>query len=271
MALRIPRTVVILMFVVLAGAGALGFAIHATQPRPTPAMRGYTLAQTLGCFGCHGPGGTGGVRNPGSEEGEVPAWDGGTAMMYVENEGEIREWILYGRPQRLATAPGDADSIGTGNDRRLDTGESPDLPLRMLAYRGVVSDNELEDLVAYYKAVSAIESLPPDAREGLQSARRLGCFGCHGPGGRVGSQNPSSLKGYIPPWQGDDFSELVKNEMELRQWILEGKIDRFEGNPIARFFTRRQVIRMPAYERVVSDAELDALVAYIHWLQVSDD
>jgi hypothetical protein len=31
--------------------------------------------------------------NPGSEEGTVPAWAGGTAMMYLQNEGEIREWI----------------------------------------------------------------------------------------------------------------------------------------------------------------------------------
>jgi cytochrome c553 len=268
MAPRIPRTVVVLIVVVLAGAGALGIAIHATRPRPTPAMRGYSLAQTLGCFGCHGSGGTGGIRNPGSKEGEVPAWDGGTAMMYIEDEGEIREWILDGRPRRLAKEPHATDSIGAGDDR---SGRSPGLPLRMLAYRDVVSDDELNDLVAYYKAVSGVEPVPPEAREGLQLARRLGCFGCHGPGGRVGSQNPSSFKGYIPPWQGDDFSELVKNEKELRQWILEGKIDRLEGNPVARFITRRQVIRMPAYERVVNEADVDALVAYIHWLQTLDD
>src|SRR5882724_8308094 len=40
----------------------------------TPAVRGYRLAAGVGCFSCHGPGGNGGTKNPGSEEGEVPAF-----------------------------------------------------------------------------------------------------------------------------------------------------------------------------------------------------
>jgi hypothetical protein len=56
------------------------------KPRLTPALRGAQLAEELGCFACHGLRGTGGIPNPGSEEEEVPAWDGGTAMMYVKNE-----------------------------------------------------------------------------------------------------------------------------------------------------------------------------------------
>jgi hypothetical protein len=42
------------------------------------------------------------VPNIGTTEGEIPAWDGGMAMMYVKDEKEIREWILDGRPWRLA-------------------------------------------------------------------------------------------------------------------------------------------------------------------------
>ena len=97
-------------------------------------------------------------------------------------------------------------------------------------------------------------------------ASRFGCFGCHGPGGRIGSRNPRSFKGYIPPWHGKDFGDLVRNEDELRHWILDGKIDRFESNLLARYFTRRQVIQMPAYRSVLDDGEINAVVAYIQWL-----
>jgi mono/diheme cytochrome c family protein len=225
-------------------------------PKLTPELRGLVVADRLGCFACHGPGGVGGVPNPGSEVKEVPAWDGGTAMMYVENEAEIREWILYGRPQRLAERherPARADSAGAP-------------PLHMPAYEGVVSEADLEDLVAYYKAVSAFDTPPPEAREGYRAAKSLGCFGCHGPGGLVGSSNPKSFKGYIPPWRGRDFEELVRNEAELRQWVLDGTIDRLESSRVARHYMRRQVIRMPAFRDALQPGELDAIVRYIQWL-----
>ncbi len=137
----------------------------------------------------------------------------------------------------------------------------------MPAFADIISDRELEDLVAYYKAVAAFDKPSGAARQGYRVASRLGCFGCHGPGGRVGAKNARSFKGYIPPWQGKDYAELVKNEGELRQWIVEGTTDRFESNPLARFFTQRQVIQMPAYGDILEEEELDALVAYIRWLQ----
>ena len=103
------------------------------------------------------------------------------------------------------------------------------------------------------------------ALRGFAVAQNNGCFACHGPGGRVGSTNPGSFEGYIPPWQGEDYAELVRNDDELRNWILHGKIDRLESNPVARFFTRRQVIQMPAYRDVLTDSELESLMSYIEW------
>jgi len=231
---------------------AVALVRHVRAPRLTAELRGRALAEQYGCFACHGPGGTGGVANPLSDEKEVPAWDGGTAMMYVESEDEIREWIRDGIPRRLASREvGDSSAA---------------LPLRMPAFGDLLNDRELDDLVAYYKAVADYGPMPQDAREGYRAAKRLGCFGCHGPGGRVGASNPRAFKGYIPPWRGDDFAELVKNEDELRAWIRDGRIDRLERNALARYFTRRQVIEMPAYREVVTDEELDALVVYIDWV-----
>ena len=241
-----------------AGGAALGFASYVATPRLTPELRGYDLAERFGCHGCHGPRGTGGVPNPKSREQEIPAWDGGTAMMYVNDESEIREWILDGHPRRLAREHHSHADIG-GERRR-------DLPIRMPAFRGVIDDGELADLVEYYKAMAVWDAPPDAAHRGYTVAAQKGCFGCHGPGGMIGGRNPNSFKGYIPPWHGKDFAELVKNEEELRRWIRKGSIPRLEGNPLARFFTRRQVIQMPVYDDVLTQAEEDDIVAYIHWL-----
>lgn len=238
---------------VAAVVAALAY-LYLRRPHLTPELRGERLARELGCVGCHGPGGTGGTPNPGSDEQEVPAWDGGTSMMYVETESEIREWILYGQPRRLSERPPNEDD----HEHAL---------LDMPAFEEIISEKELEDLVAYYKAVAVFNPMPQEIREGYRAAEAHGCFGCHGPGGLVGTSNPRSFKGYIPPWRGPDFGELVRSEDELREWILDGNIARLESNPFARFFTDRQIVQMPAYEGRLSESQLESIVDYIQWLQ----
>ena len=303
---RAHLSVITLAALVLGGLAAWGFFNYSRAPRLTPELRGYELAEQLGCHGCHGPRGTGGIANPGARDGEVPAWDGGMAMMFVKSEDEIREWILEGRPWRLvmrdsleARAKEDAraaehrallDSLtAAGVDsgaatleadrrvkvdanellsRRLSSSRAqiPSLPLRMPAYRGVITDKQLADLIAYYKVVADFDEMPEDARAGYHAARELGCFGCHGPGGLVGVKNPRSFKGYIPPWRGNDYRELVRGDEELRSWILDGKIARLEQNRAATFFTRRQVVKMPAYRSVVADSTLAEVLGYVKWV-----
>lgn len=243
----------------LLAAGVWGAYWYATTPRLTDEIAGYQLAEKLGCHGCHGPRGTGGTPNPKSDESEVPSWDGGTTMMYAKNEHELREWILDGVPRRLAEEHEHAHSHGPGDEPRA-------LPIRMPAFRHVISERELELLVAYVKAVAYWDTIPDAARQGRRAAAGLGCFGCHGPGGMLGVANPGSFKGYIPPWRGKDFDELVRDEDELRSWILDGKIARFESNRLARFFTRRQAVQMPPYRDVVSEQDLNDIVTYIQWL-----
>ena len=74
-------------------------------PRDNPAQRGRALAAQLGCFNCHGPGGTGGVPNPGSKTGEVPSFHEGTIMMYAHDDQDLREYILDGAPAAKLRAP----------------------------------------------------------------------------------------------------------------------------------------------------------------------
>ena len=219
----------------------------------TPAMRGRLLAERLGCFACHGPGGQGGVYDPGTGA-LVPGWTWGDAAMYVRDEDDIREWILYGEP------------VGWEADGGRDGDREPLVP--MPAYEAHLTARQLEDLVTLFTAISGWAPEMSDAAyEGWKTSLRLGCFGCHGPSGMGGMSNPGSFKGHIPAWDGNEFGELVRDETELRAWILDGRIERLWSDPVARHFLDGQVIEMPAYRDHISDAELDALTSYVKWLR----
>jgi mono/diheme cytochrome c family protein len=218
-------------------------------------QRGYRVADEKGCFTCHGPGGHRGMANPGHVLEDVPPWSGGLMTMYAESEDEIREWILDGMPRRIREDPEQA---------KLRANAVVPMP----AWRGLLSRGELDDLVAYVKAVSDFDA-PNDERAeaGRQAALKYGCFNCHGPQGRGSMPNVRAFKGYIPAWDGADFPELVRDDSELREWILDGRARRLQDNRLARFFLDRQPIPMPAYRGHISDAEVDAIAAYIRWLR----
>src|SRR6266436_8295489 len=116
----------------------------------TPARRGQRLAGELGCFSCHGPGGGGGTKNPGSEEGTVPAFTERTQMMYVKTTDDLREYVLDGAPRRKRD---DADYRA----------KMEKAALHMPAYRSFVSAAQVDDLVTFLRAASG-QLLPDEAR-----------------------------------------------------------------------------------------------------------
>ena len=224
----------------------------------TPAQRGFQVALEAGCFSCHGPNGIGGVKNPGNQDGEVPGFAEGMQMMWAKSEDEIRDYILDGAPVRKR------------NDPEFEA-ETAKWLLKMPAYRGYLSEGEVDDLVAYIGAVSGLIT-PPDEQtaDGLELAYRFGCFDCHGPMGAGGVGNRGSLKGYIPGWWGDDYRDLVRDEAELKEWIVDGRSERLENHPIAPYFTRGQRIQMPAYGERLNDKQLAALMAFVQWVNRGD-
>ena len=243
-----------LAIVAAAEGAALGFvswrgrALRAAGG--TPISRGRALAEAMGCFGCHGAGGGLPIPNPGSKSGEVPAWTGGTWMMWNKGEADVRAWIADGHPE----------------GRKPD----PNALLRMPAYGRFVRGRDLDDLVAYVLAVSQFGAAPSAAVDaGHEAAYRLGCFGCHGPEGRGLVENPGSFKGYVPSWDGPDYPDLVRGPDEFRQWVRNGVCDRLKDNPAARAFLERQAIRMPAFGDRASDSDLDALAAYVAWVRAT--
>jgi mono/diheme cytochrome c family protein len=239
---------VLLVLLALAGLGTLAW----WRPHNVgPAQRGARLAAERGCLSCHGPGGR--LADPDGTRGigSAPSFDHDDVVEYARTEAEIREWILDGKPHRLREEPA--------------AGPAP--LLQMPAWRDRLAPAEVDHLVAYVKAVSDFDPVPAVAAAGRDVAARLGCFSCHGQGGRFDSPNPGSLKGYVPAWSGADFEELARDDAEIREWIRDGGPKRLRENPVAAFFFRRQSIRMPAYADRVSEDEVRQVTAYIRWLR----
>jgi mono/diheme cytochrome c family protein len=243
-----------LLALVLAVAGVVGVRAWRAKDRGS-VHRGWAVAESHGCFTCHGAGGHRGMTNPGYGLEDIPPWSGGLITMYADNETEIREWIQDGVTKRVRADP---------EQMKLREGAA----IKMPSFRQVLSEGELAAVVAYVKAVSDFEKPEEEKAEaGRQVAIKYGCFNCHGPQGRGALDNPGSFKGYVPAWDGPDYAELVRSDDEARQWIQDGRARRLQENPLARFFLDRQKVPMPAYRKHLAAADIDALLAYIHWLR----
>lgn len=246
-----PRLLsILLVLAVVAGLVVVWW----TRPRLTAAERGRRLAGELGCFGCHGPGGIRGASNPGRKDRTVPTYED-DVMMYADDAAGVRAWIRDGStPKRRASESW---------RREREAGA-----LRMPAFGRRISEHELDDLVAFVLVTSG-EPEPADslAKAGHERAAALGCTGCHGAGGRFAQPNPGSLKGYVPPWDGPDFPELVRDRDEFEQWVRDGRSRRFREQPLAGAFLDRAALHMPAYERHLAPGDLAALWAYVGWVR----
>ena len=215
--------------------------------------KGWEIAEREGCFNCHGPMGKGKVPNPGTKG--IPGFQNFTFMMSIHSEAELEAWIMEGAPSRLR----EKSEYQAGLEKRA---------VVMPAYSGRLTPYELEAVKAFFVGVSGVVFPPKGpAEEGFKVAQRAGCFGCHGPSGRLDVPNIGSFVGRIPAWNGPDYPELVRDELELRQWILDGAPARIISNPMAQFFTNRAALKMPGYKGLITDVEVEHLMAYIQWLR----
>jgi len=111
-------------------------------PDEQRAAHGAELAAEFGCFACHGPLGAGGLPNPRSLKGYVPAFWGADFDDLVRDDGELRAWIAKGESPRLADHP-----IASRFLRRQ--------VIKMPAYGRFVPDADLDALVAYVRWIHA--------------------------------------------------------------------------------------------------------------------
>ena len=238
--------------VILGIAGAVILRATLFRSHLPPAERGRRIAEREGCFACHGPGGIHGAPNPGSPAG-VP--DFGSDELRQASDHVIREWVR------------DGISAVRANDEEWLKRRAAAV-LEMPAFGDKVTQGELDDLVAFVKTAGEINPpTTPLERRGYDRARELGCFGCHGPGGRLSLPKPGSLKGYIPSWDGEDFPQVVVGRDEFDQWVKHGISDRFKDSPFASVYLERATIQMPAFSEHLRPDDLEAMWAYIEWLR----
>ncbi len=220
-----------------------------------PVLRGRLLAHQQGCLDCHEPYKAVEIPNPGSRWGTVPRFHAGNRFMYVETREEIEDFVRFGAPRSWLDDP--KVSVRLEEQR-----------LRMPAYGETLSEGEIGDLVAYACAVEGIDLVGGElASTGREVAREHGCISCHGVEGSGGLPNPGSLGGFIPGFVGRNFTDLVRDEAEFREWVRDGTSSRLAENMVAGFFWRRQQLAMPAYGEALDDEQLDALWAWVQALR----
>ncbi len=241
----LPAVLSILVVLALAALPALRWVLWRWELNPV--LRGRLLAESQGCMSCHRPYRSVEIPNPGSRWGSVPRFGAGNAMMYVETRGEIEEFIRFGVPQSWLD---DFEVLERLGEQRL----------QMPAYDASLNDEEIADLVAFASAVEAVDPAGGEAAApGREVARKHGCLSCHGVEGAGGLPNPGSLGGFVPGFAGGNFTDLVRDQDEFREWVLDGTSSRLAANPIVSFFWRRQRLSMPAYRGALDDQQIDDL------------
>jgi mono/diheme cytochrome c family protein len=214
------------------GAGGTSTASGTNPSDPHVAMGGHLFVQ-FACSSCHGEQGQGGVSA------DVPALTGIGNSLSVAQLSQI---INHG----------------------LGESENPQKPY-MPVWGPVISTNQVNDLVEYLQAglpkVQYADPVPVPTDQGLAVAGaalyvRNGCINCHGPSGLGGVPNPLSEDKTIPPLSGQDFRSEFDTDQKIKDMIRSGSVI---GKP--------PITSMPHWGGILTDDDLNALVAYIKTLK----
>jgi cbb3-type cytochrome c oxidase subunit III len=185
------------------------------------------------CAQCHGPNGRGGVSPA------VPALQiVGKAM----TPAQLRTIIDHGLGQPA----------------------NPTKPY-MPVWGQVISARQVTALIAYLHAglPSVAGATAPPVQtdqgpvvEGAQLYVRYGCVNCHGPNGLGGVPNPVSEDKTIPALSGADFFKEFNSDQKIIDVIRSGSV-----------LGRAPIVSMPHWGGILTDAQLQALAAYIKTLK----
>jgi len=255
---RRSRISIVLGIVVLVAGIPIGLRWLLWHWELNPVLEGRLEAEEEGCFACHHPYGQVEIPNPGSRWGTVPSLDGGNAMMYASSRDDLEGFIRSGAPKSWLENPKTRERLETQH-------------IRMPAFGGRLSDGEVSALVAFAAAEGGLD-LPGDeaAVRGRDLAIANGCVSCHGVEGSGGNANPGSLGGFVPGFAGGNFTDLVRNEEEFRDWVRWGTNHRLERNPVVAWFWRRQKLHMPAYDGILDDAQIGDLWAWVQAIRSAE-
>jgi mono/diheme cytochrome c family protein len=110
-------------------------------------------------------------------------------------------------------------------------------------------------------AIARRPNLPP-AERGRRLAERTGCFGCHGPGGIRGANNPGRADKTVPNFE-DDVMMYARTPDEIHQWIHNGVSEKKAKSITWRTDRDRGALRMPAFKDRMNERAMNDLVAYV--------
>jgi len=117
-------------------------------------------------------------------------------------------------------------------------------------------------LAACVGLVMARRAQVPSAERGRRLAERTGCFGCHGPGGLRGANNPGRTDKTVPNFQ-DDVMMYAKTPEEIHEWIQNGVTRKKAASITWRADRDRGTLRMPAFKGRMTEHEIADLAAYV--------
>ena len=228
-------------------------------PEYSPSQRGAKVADQAGCFSCHGLRSDQGSLNP-SRASEPSSFSRVPSIFEERYSVEVlREWIEEG----ISSEKRQSKSHTEARKKEL---------LHMPPYKGRLSSDEIDDLMAFlaltqYSVAAPSYSAPAPGEE---LVRRFACFTCHGELGQGGVKDLGSLKGYIPGFFGQDFRALTRNGnlKDIFEWIENGASDSFLNQGFlgfypGRFFSERQVIKMPAYKELLPPDEIQIIAEFV--------
>ncbi len=231
---------------VIAGALAIGVYIGRKTHTGTSATSSTTIVQVdpaiaagahaftaFACVQCHGMNGRGGVSP------DVPALTDAAKTLSV---AQMRTIINKG----------------------LGESSNPKKPF-MPVWGPLMSKQQVSDLVTYIRAglPDVPDSTPVPVPQGQGAAVagaalyvRYGCINCHGPNGLGGVPNPAAPDKTIPPLSGTDFRDEFNTNAKIIDFINSGSV---LGGPA--------LVAMPHWGGIISDPDLQSLVAYIKTLK----
>lgn len=133
----------------------------------------------------------------------------------------------------------------------------------MPVWKGVISPNQIDALVAYMKAgFPAVSNTDPvqipadqgDIVAGMALYEQYGCVNCHGPNALGGVPNPDSPDKSIPPLVGADFHAEFDSQA-MAEMIRSGSV-----------LGKAPIVSMPHWGTIVTDQQIQQLIAYINSL-----
>jgi cbb3-type cytochrome c oxidase subunit III len=149
-------------------------------------------------------------------------------------------------------------------DHGLGESANPKQPF-MPVWGEVISHRQVAALVAYIRAgLPTVEGATPlelPRDQGLAVAGsvlyvRDGCINCHGPNGLGGVPNPQSPDKTIPSLSGVDFRHEFNTDAKITEFIRSGSV-----------IGRAPIVSMPHWGGIISNQDLQALVAYLKTLK----